>query len=718
MLGASRFRETTAMNPVLAVNLALLPVFVFAVAAGLGHSTSGAALGALLALGTVLWRRSRGPVPLLEWTILATLAALAAAGLAGLVRSAGDAASLGFLGLAIGTGASVFAGRPWTADYARAQYQGIEADPLFLRINTVLSALWAAFFLWLAVARALHLPAVASWLPLLAGMAVSAQLPHFWVRRALQARIDAQEPYRWVPPAFDRNGVDVVVVGAGIGGLVAGALLARSGARVLVAEQHTIPGGFSQNWTRTGRDGDAEPVFRFDAGVHDVSGTWPGGPVHGVLARLGLEDAVEWRRLDHRFLFDGAPFDVPRGWDAYVEALAARVPQDASRLRVAMAAIRAIFEGMYSEGTKRSGIPGAPRTVEGMLAFAGRHPLAVRWMQQPFAAFLQAHGLGDEARHLLTSLSGYVTDDPSGVTVAAMVPIFGYTLHGGVYPTGGSGRFAQAFVDAIALDDGEVRLGTPVKRVLVEGGRATGVEFASGEVVRAKAVVLNADFLHATRQLVDPALWPVDFRASIERREPACSAHYVNLGVKGGLDGVRPVIHVHDPAGSVAIVVPTAVDPGAAPAGYSTVELVRLAPHAEAKAWFRDAALTDDTATRNATDYLARKSAMGDDMIRVAERALPGLAARIVYRADASPLTFRRFAWSSFGAIYGSKGDAVATKSPIPGIVFAGAATHGGGIEAVVISGALAAEALRPGLLDTQAPPAFLPEVAGRLLPT
>lgn len=132
------------MNPILAVKLALVPVAVFGIAAGLGHVTLGATAGAVLALAAVLWRRRRGAVPALEWTILATLAAIALAGSAGLALSAADAAALGFLGLSIGAGTSVLLGRPCTGDYSRTQYEGTEADPLLLRINAFLSALWAA----------------------------------------------------------------------------------------------------------------------------------------------------------------------------------------------------------------------------------------------------------------------------------------------------------------------------------------------------------------------------------------------------------------------------------------------------------------------------------------------------------------------------------------------------------------------------------------------
>ena len=66
-------------------------------------------------------------------------------------------------------------------------------------------------------------------------------------------------------------------------------------------------------------------------------------------------------------------------------------------------------------------------------------------------------------------------------------------------------------------------------------------------------------------------------------------------------------------------------------------------------------------------------------------------------------MTFRRYAWSSHGSIYGASVPAgsVGTKSPLPGLVFAGAVTHGPGVEAVMISAARAAEALVPGLLTT-----------------
>jgi phytoene dehydrogenase-like protein len=112
---------------------------------------------------------------------------------------------------------------------------------------------------------------------------------------------------------------DVAVIGAGNGGLAAAALLADAGARVLVAEQHDVPGDFCQCWIREVKHDGATHVFRFDSGVHDISGVRPGGSITSILARLGIDTEIEWARLDHTYRIGSEAIDVPQDWREYAK---------------------------------------------------------------------------------------------------------------------------------------------------------------------------------------------------------------------------------------------------------------------------------------------------------------------------------------------------------------------------------------------------------------
>jgi phytoene dehydrogenase-like protein len=188
---------------------------------------------------------------------------------------------------------------------------------------------------------------------------------------------------------------------------------------------------------------------------------------------------------------------------------------------------------------------------------------------------------------------------------------------------------------------------------VVEHGRAIGV-VAAGRHEVARAVVSNADVRRTFLELVGREHLPRDFARRVEALRPSTSAFVVFLGLDTTLDAA-PLTMVG----------------------------------------------SDGQWQRKQPGYARAKRELGDALIGRAEEIFPGLSRHIVYRQEGSPATFARYAWTTGGAIYGPATGPwqPPTRSPITGLVLAGAGVFpGAGVEAVVISGTLAADALCAGV--------------------
>jgi len=691
------------MKTFFAVKFALIPFAVFWALLGANHPGWAIWSGLILSSACNIWRSVNRDFVELEVGGLALFALLAVFQLVSHDWTASNALWLSFAGLGAISLASLIFGHPWTAYYARAAFPDNAGTPQFRIINAAMTGLWGMLFLVIGICRYFAVSEFITTGIVIAGALVSIFGPRRAIAYFLQRMRAAQETFRWPAPSFSQStgaDCDVAIVGAGIGGLTAAALLADAGLQVKVFDHHALAGGYCHTYLRKAHHDGRPVLYRFDAGPHDFSGVWPGGPITSVLERLGVANRLRWERVHHTFHVEGTRIDVPSEWRDYARLIGEKFPDSADGIRALFETIHAIFDDMYATGRYRTGIPGVPETIDELLAFPARHPHAFRWMNEPFDKLVATYVSDSGVIRLLNNLSGYLGDGGERLTCAQMVPIFGYYFKGGHYPLGGSGRLADVLVEAIKERGGEVHLKSSVHHILMEQGRATGVVLGDGRTIRAGAVVSNADLKRTFLELIDPNGLPSDFRDRIAAAAPANSAFSVHLGLDFAPD-IQPATHISAPV-RVGLAMMSKLDPSAAPQGHATLTLISIVPYATARKWFPEQRSEDWKDWRRSSEYEESKKKLGDDMIAAAETIIPELSRHIVYRTDASPVTYARYDWASSGAIYGisHEGRLKGSMSPIRNLVIAGGGNAGAGVEAVVISGAAAAEALVPGLLS------------------
>ncbi len=116
---------------------------------------------------------------------------------------------------------------------------------------------------------------------------------------------------------------DIIIIGAGLGGLECAYILAREGKRVLVLEQGMQPGGCLQSYRRKG--------LSFDTGFHYVGGLGEGQSLHAVFRYMDLL-SLPWHQLDvecfDRVTVRDRSFDLPQGYDRFCEYLTREFPDE------------------------------------------------------------------------------------------------------------------------------------------------------------------------------------------------------------------------------------------------------------------------------------------------------------------------------------------------------------------------------------------------------
>lgn len=475
---------------------------------------------------------------------------------------------------------------------------------------------------------------------------------------------------------------DVLVIGSGMGGMTTAGLLARTGRRVLVLEQHYVPGGFTHVFRREG--------YRWDVGVHIVGNT----ALHALPGRvMDLLSAgnLKWQPVgdvyDQFFYPDGFSVAFPSDPDTFAAVLLRAFPRAGDQIDRYFAALKATARSLQGWHLSHL-VPGAVgRWVSTALSGGPQGPMHVTAAEK-----LEELIQDDKLRAVLTGQWGYHGIPPSKVSWALHAMVSWHFLHGASYPVGGASRIASTFLQGVADAGGWTRVCADVAQILIEGGRAVGVRMADGEEIRAPSVVSAAGAWTTVTKLLPPEVGRAGWAERIAALEPSPAHVCLYIGFKGDISAagadrscqwffdswshehgtwrVRPGEALSRPP-ILFCSFPSLKDPEHTPGveGRQTGELIAFVPWAAFEAW------KDQRCRSRGPAYEAFKAEIAAKMMEVLFEHHPGLRPLVDCWELSTPLSTDHFARAQQGAIYGLAGTParhdnpwLRPKSPIPGL--------------------------------------------------
>ena len=497
---------------------------------------------------------------------------------------------------------------------------------------------------------------------------------------------------------------DAIIIGSGIGSLTTAGLLARTaGARVLVLEQHTTPGGLTHSFRRMGAS--------WDVGLHYVGDMEPGSRPRQLMDYL-TDGALAWNRMPagyDRFYLPGHGLDVtiPAGADEYQRLLTSLFPHEKTAIRRYCRDVKRAYSWMSLHYAREMVPPrAAPAVRLAQRALAG-HALerTQHYMERRFR---------DPAlRSLLTTHWGDYGVEPARSAFVAHAMIVGHYMNGAWFPSGGSAQIARMIEKGITSAGGRIRLGQNVEEILVEDGAAVGVRVTdhSGAVPltyeERAPIIISGIGARETYQHLLPTTGPTGRLTARVREQVAGLGH-------GGSAVTVYLTLDHYPEGVTGANIWINTDTARADPARMTADLLDGHPHsafisfpgiksgeahatAEIISFVTPEAFARWEGTRpkhRGRDYEALTSSMARALIDLAESAVPGLTDAVRYVEVGTPLTVEHYTSHARGCFYGLPltperfaADLASPSTPIDGLYLTGQDAGMPGIVGAALAG-------------------------------
>ncbi|MFE4106328.1 C-3',4' desaturase CrtD [Almyronema epifaneia] len=477
----------------------------------------------------------------------------------------------------------------------------------------------------------------------------------------------------------NQQGQKVVVIGAGIGGLTAAALLAKRGYEVQVFEQAAMPGGCASTFKRRG--------FTFDVGATQVAGLEPGGIHHQIFAELGIEPPAATPCDPACAVYlpgETAPINVWRDPQRWQQERQRQFPGSEPFWQL----LTSLFNYSWRFQTRQPVLP--PRNLwdMGQLLQAVRPDtlLTLPYTFSTVGQILRGYGLEGDRRlqtflDMQLKLYSQVNADETALLYAATALGVSQAPQGLYHLQGSMQVLSDRLVVALKQAGGQIHLRHSVEAIQVEQAHASAVAVRNQKTgttwtVAADHIIANVTPQNLVKLLGAAA--PPGYERRVEKLPPAAGAFVVYLGVEQAAlppDCPPHLQFLYDYAGPIAennslFVSVSHPGDGRAPAGKATVV---ASSFTDVNLWWRS------------PDYAALKQQYTETAIAKLSQYFDLRAANLIHVEAATPRTFQKFTNRDRG-IVGGIGQRVSTfgpfgfanRTPISGLWLVGDGTHPG----------------------------------------
>ncbi len=460
----------------------------------------------------------------------------------------------------------------------------------------------------------------------------------------------------------NQNQYDTIIIGSGMGALSAAICLAREGQKVLILEQHDVPGGWCHSFYLNGH--------RFTPGVHYIGLLDEGESTSKLYEGLGIANDLVFFKMNKNAFehvhIGKERFDFSADFKELQKTLIERFPKEEKNIIRYLSLLKKVPEEIQSLQSikgfwQKITIPFRTKNMGKYGLFSLKRVIDWHIKDSLLKAILNVQ-VGDHGVA------------PARASFPLHAAVMSHYFSGGHYPMGGGGALVKAFTNKIKDLGGEIRTSQTVLKILIEGEKkekAIGVQLENGEKIFAKTIISNADPKVTFSKLVGEEYLSNKLKKKLAKTKYSCTSLMLFLTVEmdlksAGIDSgniwVLPDADVDaayaemlkddilkgETFPAMFISCTTLKDPTSFNGTEHTFEAIVFIGYDAFKKF-------ENEAEKRSVAYLDFKDKLTQKMLRTLENTVPNIQKNIIHCELGTPITNDYYINTTEGNVYGTE---------------------------------------------------------------